>query len=144
MENLRVYGHNCFMQKGIAPCLLVTKSNPPSGGLLKKDTASTAQATYTVDPSGYNLKKAQGLKNDGTRQNHDSFVNTLSSWLARARKSHMGGSANNRNPPCIALQLLKEPANPTAHISTRQAPHLQKNSPARGTLQTPTRWHPFC
>ena len=49
--------------------------------------ASTAQATYTVDPSGYNLKKAQRLWNGGTQQNHGSFVNALSSWLARARKS---------------------------------------------------------
>ena len=57
----------------MAPCLLVTKSSPNSGGAQKYtfNVASTAQATYTVDPSGYNLKKAQGLKNDGTRQNHD-------------------------------------------------------------------------
>jgi hypothetical protein len=63
---------------------------------------SSAQATYTVDPSGYNPKKAQGLKNDGTRQNHVSFVNTLSSWLARARKPHMGGS-NGRPRTCKDL-----------------------------------------
>jgi len=41
-------------------------------------------------------------KNDGTRQNHDSFVNTLSSWLARARKSHMGGS-NGKPRTCKGL-----------------------------------------
>ena len=55
-----------------------------------------------MDPSGYNLKKAQGLKNDGTRQNHGSFVNTLPSWLARARKPHMGGS-NGRPRTCKDL-----------------------------------------
>jgi len=55
-----------------------------------------------VDPSGYNLKKAQGLKNDGMRQNHDSFVNILSSWLARARKLHMGGS-NGKPRTCKGL-----------------------------------------
>ena len=70
--------------------------------LIGNPIASTAQATYTVDPNGYNLKKAQGLKNDGTRQNHDSFVNTLSSWLARARKSHMGGS-NGKPRTCKGL-----------------------------------------
>jgi len=47
--------------------------------LISNPIASKAQATYTVDPSGYNLKKAQKLKNDGTRQDHDSFINTLSS-----------------------------------------------------------------
>jgi len=45
---------------------------------------------------------AQGLKNDGTRQNHDSFVNTLPSWLARARKSHLGGS-NGKPRTCKGL-----------------------------------------
>ena len=32
------------------------------------------------------------------------------------------------NPPCIALQLPKEPANPTAHISTN-APRDQSQHP---------------
>jgi hypothetical protein len=48
-----------------------------------------------VDPSGYNLKKLQGAKQDGTRQNHDSFLNALSSWLARAKIPHMGGRCGN-------------------------------------------------
>ena len=38
---------------------------------------SSAQPTPTVDPSGYNLKKLQGAKQDGTRQNHDSLLDTL-------------------------------------------------------------------
>jgi len=59
----------------MAPCLLVTKSSP---------------------------KKGQGVKTDGTRQNHESFVNTLSYWLARVRKSHMGGS-NGKPRTCKGL-----------------------------------------
>ena len=48
-----------------------------------------------MDPSGHNLKKLQGAKQDGTRQNHDSFLDTLSRWLARAKIPHMGGKCGN-------------------------------------------------
>ena len=43
---------------------------------------SSTRPAPTVDPSGYNLKKLQGAKQDGTRQTHDSFLDTLSRWLA--------------------------------------------------------------
>ena len=56
---------------------------------------SSARPTPTVDPSGYNLKKLQGAKQDGTRQNHDSFLDVISSWLARAKIPHMGGKHGN-------------------------------------------------
>lgn len=36
------------------------------------------QSTLTVDPSGYNLQKTNGVQNDGMKQNHDSFVHVLS------------------------------------------------------------------
>lgn len=42
------------------------------------------------------LKKAQGAKHDGTRQNHDSLVNTISRGLASAKIKHKGG--RNGNP----------------------------------------------
>ena len=48
-----------------------------------------------MDPSGYNLKELQGAKQDGTRQNHDLFLDTLSRWLARAKLPHMGGKCGN-------------------------------------------------
>jgi len=64
--------------------------------LIDNPIASTAKTIYTVDPSGYSQKNATQVNNGGTRQNHDSFVDTLSSWLARARKSHTGG--NNGKP----------------------------------------------
>ena len=48
-----------------------------------------------MDPIGYNLKKLQGAKQDGTRQNHDSFLDTLSRWQARAKIPHMGGKCGN-------------------------------------------------
>ena len=56
---------------------------------------SSTRPAPTVDPSGYNLKKLQGAKQDGTRQNHDSFLDTLSRWLARAKIPHMGGKCGN-------------------------------------------------
>ena len=56
---------------------------------------SSARPTPTVDPSGYNLKKLQGAKQDGTRQNHDSLLDVISSWLARAKIPHMGGKHGN-------------------------------------------------
>ena len=37
----------------------------------------------------------QGAKQDGTRQNHDSFLGTLARWLARAKIPHMGGKYGN-------------------------------------------------
>ena len=44
-----------------------------------------------MDPIGYILKKLRGVKHDGTRQNHDAFLNTISKWLAKAKIPHMGG-----------------------------------------------------
>ena len=49
-----------------------------------------------MDPSGYNIKKTQGAKHDGTRQNHDAHVNAISKGLASARIQHKGG--RNGNP----------------------------------------------
>ena len=56
---------------------------------------SSARPIPTVDQSGYNLKNLQGAKQYGTRQNHDSFLDALSSWLARAKIPHMGGKYGN-------------------------------------------------
>jgi hypothetical protein len=53
-----------------------------------------AQSTY-VDPSGHNLKKLVGAPHDGTRQNHDAMLDTLSKALARAGIRHMGGRYGN-------------------------------------------------
>ena len=57
--------------------------------------ASSAQTTQVVDPSGYNIKKAQGAKHDGTRQNHDSHVNAISRGLAWAKIQHKGGRSGH-------------------------------------------------
>ena len=49
-----------------------------------------------MDPNGYNNpRKLQGVKQDDTRQNHDSYLDTLSRWLARAKNPHMGGKCGN-------------------------------------------------
>ena len=43
----------------------------------------------------YNIKKAQGAKHDGTRQNHDSNVNAISRGLAWAKIQHKGGRSGH-------------------------------------------------
>jgi len=65
-------------------------------GLVGRPIKSSAQTTLVVDPSGYNIKKAQGAKHDGTRQHHDAHVNAISKGLASARIRHKGG--RNGNP----------------------------------------------
>jgi len=64
--------------------------------LVGRPITSSAQTTQVVDPSGYNIKKTQGAKHDGTRQNHDAHVNAISKGLANARIQHKGG--RNGNP----------------------------------------------
>ena len=74
------------------------KVGTPQSALLALKGLPMDSSTWpvpTVDPSGHNLKKFQGAKQDGTRQNHDSFLDTLSRWLARAKIPHMGGKFGN-------------------------------------------------
>ena len=59
------------------------------------DSNSAQTDRPTVDPSGYNLKKVTGAIGDGTRQNHNAFVDRVSEWLARAKIPHMGGKCGN-------------------------------------------------
>lgn len=44
-----------------------------------------------VDPFGNNIKKLNHAKGGGTTQNHNTIVNLLSYWLARAGVPHRGG-----------------------------------------------------
>ena len=56
------------------------KVDAPQSALLALTGLSIDSPTRpapTVDPSGYNLKKLQGAKQDGTRQNHDTFLDAL-------------------------------------------------------------------
>ena len=59
------------------------------------DSNSAQTDRPTVDPSGYNLKKVTGAIGDGTRQNHNAFLDRVSEWLARAKIPHMGGKCGN-------------------------------------------------
>jgi hypothetical protein len=52
-----------------------------------------------VDKFGNNLKKVTGVKNDGTRELHDTLVDTMSSTLGAAKIPHKGG-VNGRPSSC--------------------------------------------
>jgi hypothetical protein len=52
---------------------------------------TTSGSTPIVDPFGNNLKKLKGALGGGTTRNHNSFVDRLPYWLARASVPHRGG-----------------------------------------------------
>ena len=65
-------------------------------GLLKQALghpikSTTNGPTPKVDPFGNNIKKLRAALGGGTTRNHNSFVNILSFWLAKARVPHRGG-----------------------------------------------------
>jgi len=63
-----------------------------------------------VDPFGNNLKKLIGATGGGTLKNHNSFVDTLSFWLAKSKVPHRGG-INGKPRSCKDIFLV-EPGQP--------------------------------
>ena len=53
--------------------------------------STTNGPTPKVDPFGNNIKKLRAALGGGTLRNHNSFVDLLSFWLARASVPHRGG-----------------------------------------------------
>jgi hypothetical protein len=58
-----------------------------------------------VDKFGNNLKKVTGVKNEGTRELHDTLVNTMPSTLGAAKIPHKSG-VDGRPSSCANVFLI--------------------------------------
>ena len=73
---------------------------------------STTNGTPKVDPFGNNIKKLKAALGGGTLRNHNSFVDLLSFWLARASVPHRGGK---QGKPQTCKNLFSRVSNRCRH-----------------------------